>query len=99
MTQLGCLTASCAQPTGRSRLDAPGATSSTVLFGSNDDGAITGYYGDAIGYHGFVRAADSTITTFDGPSDINGTYAYSINDGGVITGYYRDATKNNDVEG
>jgi hypothetical protein len=42
--------------------------------------------------HGFLRARDGAITTFDAPdavtSPYQGTAAYSINPGGVITGAY-----------
>jgi hypothetical protein len=73
----------------------------TFVLSINDDGVITGYYVDASeGYHGFVRAADGTITTLNAPGagtglspntqDPLGTKALSINDDGVITGYYID---------
>lgn len=89
--------------------DAPGAGTSensvyvqgTFALSINDDGVITGYYVDeSEGYHGFVRAADGTITTLNAPGagtgispdtqDPLGTKAESINDSGVITGYYSD---------
>ncbi|MGH6878839.1 MAG: hypothetical protein ACREHV_15875, partial [Rhizomicrobium sp.] len=51
-------------------------------------GAITGSYADSLHVgHGFVRAADGTITTFD-PSDSVGTEATSINDHGATAGFY-----------
>jgi hypothetical protein len=89
--------------------DAPGAGTSensvyvegTFALSINDDGVITGYYVDSSeGYHGFVRAADGTITTLNAPGagtglnpdtqDPLGTKALSINDDGAITGYYID---------
>jgi hypothetical protein len=91
--------------------DAPGAGTTdevsvvlaqgTFALSINDDGVIVGYYVDASeGYHGFVRAADGTITTLNAPGagtgtssltgDSLGTKALSINDDGVITGYYID---------
>jgi hypothetical protein len=89
--------------------DAPGAGTSensvyvegTFALSINADGVITGYYVDASeGYHGFVRAADGTITTLNAPGagtglspltqDPLGTKAISINDSGVIAGYYID---------
>jgi hypothetical protein len=78
--------------------DAPGA-SSTAAFGYgtvpesiNDAGAVTGHYGDASGvFHGFLRAADGKITTFDAPGAATGTLPKSINAGGAITGHYVDA--------
>jgi hypothetical protein len=45
-------------------------------------------------YHGYLRAADGTITTFDAPGAgavyNAGTFAMAINSGGVIAGYFRD---------
>jgi hypothetical protein len=40
--------------------------------------------------HGFVRAADGTISDFDAPGSA-GTSANSINGEGVIAGAYTDA--------
>ena len=76
--------------------DVPGAGTGflegTFALGINPAGAITGYYQDAdFGYHGFVRAADGTITTFDAPDDVGGTFPQGINPAGTITGYYQDA--------
>jgi len=46
-------------------------------------------------YHGFVRARDGGITTFDAPgagtNQYEGTLALSINPAGVITGLFVDA--------
>jgi hypothetical protein len=89
--------------------DAPGAGTSensvyvqgTFALSINDNGVIAGYYVDASeGYHGFVRAADGTITTLNAPGagtglspdtqDPLGTKALSINGNGVIAGYYSD---------
>jgi hypothetical protein len=89
--------------------DAPGAGTSennvyvqgTFALSINDNGVIAGYFVDSCdGYHGFVRAADGTITTLNAPgagtctSPLTGyqlgTKALSINDDGVITGYYID---------
>src|SRR5215469_7478917 len=55
-------------------------------------GVITGFYlgsADSL-YHGFVRAADGTITSFDPSGSVN-TFCLSINRGGAITGYYEDS--------
>ena len=41
--------------------------------------------------HGFVRAKDGTITTFDAPGS-TGTFELAINPGGVITGAFSDAS-------
>jgi WD40 repeat protein len=56
----------------------------------NPSGVVTGYYIEASNIiHGFVRAADGTITTFDvGPRV---TFPASINPSGEITGWYFDA--------
>ena len=54
----------------------------------NPSGVITGWYVDAnSAYHGFVRAADGTITEFDAPGSDGFTAAYGINPAGTITGY------------
>jgi len=68
----------------------------TVGSSINPAGAITGYYSDAIiGFptHGFLRAPDGTITTFDVPGAMS-TGGSSINPAGAITGYYQDASRN-----
>jgi hypothetical protein len=38
--------------------------------------------------HGFVRAADGTITTFDPPGSVE-TYAVPINNKGLVAGFYQ----------
>ena len=63
----------------------------------NTAGDIVGYYKDGIGaYHGFVRAADGTITEFDAPgagtAESEGTVAAGINATGTIVGSYRDSS-------
>ncbi|MGH7484432.1 MAG: chitobiase/beta-hexosaminidase C-terminal domain-containing protein, partial [bacterium] len=84
-------------------IDAPGAGTAGVLPGTlpasiNDSGIITGAYEDASGVtHGFVRAADGTITApLDAPGAstsgmASGTAALSINATGQMTGTYVDA--------
>jgi hypothetical protein len=70
--------------------------------GLNDWGAITGVYFDANGVgHGFLRAPDGKVSSFNAPGAANvtpqapwywmGTLPVSINDEGTITGYYIDA--------
>jgi uncharacterized membrane protein len=76
--------------------DAPGAGTGagqgSQAPGISPTGAITGYYVDASGvYHGFVRAPDGSITSFDPPNSA-GTEAWSINAMGAITGYYIDSS-------
>jgi virginiamycin B lyase len=84
--------------------DAPGAGTSayqgtqvTGIDGLNDAGAVAGLYQDASTvYHGYVRAANGAITSFDvagaGTGAYQGTYTSSINDAGAITGPYQDAS-------
>lgn len=43
-------------------------------------------------WHGFVRATDGTITTFDAPNSTS-TYANGINDSGGIVGWYNNSGK------
>jgi uncharacterized membrane protein len=84
--------------------DAPGAATKqgrgTFAYSINDTGAITGNYSDNADHggmiHGFVRAADGTITTFDAPGvgtqlGSSGTMAFDINDAGLIVGAYEDS--------
>jgi hypothetical protein len=68
-----------------------------ITAGLNEAGAVVGYVLDANGvYHGFVRARDGNITTFDAPGadttpfDFNGTLVGSINPGGATAGIYYD---------
>ena len=75
--------------------DPPGSVLTEAL-AINNAGTIAGVYLDASNRaHGFVRAADGTITTFDVPGEgtLNGqgvNSAYSINPKGEITGFYTD---------
>src|SRR5260370_39291881 len=66
--------------------DAPNA-GLTLPLSINLNGSIVGYYADSSRLHGFVRAADGTITTID-PSGSVDTSATSINDTGSIAGSY-----------
>src|SRR5207253_9949412 len=83
--------------------DAPGAgtgdgqgTFAPIFgFNINPQGTITGNYIDASNVsHGFVRAPDGTLTTFDAPGagsttdSFQGTYPSSINQAGAICGAY-----------
>ena len=79
--------------------DVPGAGTDghygqgTLANSINDAGFISGYYLDAHNvFHGFARAADATITTFDARGAATGfktgTLASSINSAGVITGTF-----------
>lgn len=58
--------------------------------------AVAGYYLDAASaHHGFLRAPNGAITTFDAPgasmAPYQGTFAVTINSAGVIAGTYVDA--------
>jgi hypothetical protein len=84
--------------------DAPGAGTGigqgTTGDSINKKGEITGYYSDALGYHGFVRSLNGKITTFDAPGAgtggiPQGTAGFSINSAGSITGYSQDANSVN----
>lgn len=56
----------------------------------NPSGAITGFYAsDSV--HGFLRAADGTITTFDPPGSTF-TFAAAINPKGEVAGAFIDAS-------
>jgi hypothetical protein len=67
----------------------------TALFsGLDKSGATTGNYTDSSGVsHGYVRALNGVITTFDAGTG-GGTFARSIDEAGTIVGTYLDA---NDV--
>ena len=77
-------------------IDVPGATGTFGLC-VNTAGTVAGYYIGAEGaYHGFVRAADGSITTFDPPGGGRFTIAEAINAAGAITGYYVNASGANE---
>jgi hypothetical protein len=75
----------------------------TILFFSNgpvinNAGEIVGYVVDSgKNHHGFVRAANGTITELNAPgagtAANEGTVAMGINTAGTIAGYYQDADK------
>lgn len=89
--------------------DAPGAATvssplcapdcGTFALANNAAGAVTGYYTDPnIVPHGFLRAPNGHISSFDAPGaglghNLNqGTAAYSINDWGLIAGQFEDSS-------
>lgn len=81
------------QPPAFTTFDAPsagtGANQGTGARGINTAGTIAGNYTDASSVvHGFVRAADGTMTSFDGPGSSD-TFVTGINAVGAITGYYQ----------
>src|SRR5271168_4927598 len=58
----------------------------------NPEGQITGNYSDAnFATHGFLRAKDGAITSFDAPGPSNGTFPAFITPQGSIVGTYFDA--------
>lgn len=59
----------------------------------NDAGALTGSYIDGSNVlHGFVRAANGAITTFDQPSGSYAFYPTSISvNGTMVAGFYQDS--------
>ena len=80
-------------------IDVPGALG-TFAYGINPAGAVTGtYFTTGVLFHGFLRAANGTIATFDAPGagtgSVQGTFAFGINLAGAITGYYIDASNVN----
>jgi hypothetical protein len=68
----------------------------TFVTGINDAGTVVGYYGDQdrlnFGFHGFVRAADGSVTTFDfrktDPKNNLQTLPNCINKSGAVAGGY-----------
>src|SRR5438105_6839880 len=61
---------------------------STNTFAWAIDGSVTGYYFDSSNIvHGFLRASDGTIATFD-PGGSSDTEAYAINAAGTAAGWY-----------
>ena len=69
----------------------------TSVGGINEVGDIAGFYfdGNTGLYHGFVRASNGKMTTFEAPSAgkgyLQGTVALDINTAGSVTGYYVDS--------
>ncbi|HKD61336.1 MAG TPA: hypothetical protein VKB47_12815 [Terracidiphilus sp.] len=77
----------------------PAGSTSTSPASINPAGAITGTYQDAtFALHGFLRAADGSITTIDAPGALDapyvGTSAAVITPQGLIAGIYTDANYN-----
>ena len=66
--------------------DVPGATTKTVVGGSNDRGQLVGQYTDARGEHGFLRDARGRITRIDVPG-ARSTSAAKINNRSQIVGF------------
>jgi uncharacterized membrane protein len=69
-----------------SKFDVPGATTKTVVGGSNDRSQLVGGYSDARGEHGFLQDARGRITRIDVPG-ARSTSAAKINDRGQVVGF------------
>jgi hypothetical protein len=68
----------------------PGAVFNAEPESINPAGAITGWYcAQGFHCHGFLRAPDGTITSFDPPGSTL-TVATAINPSGVVTGLFND---------
>ena len=81
-------------PNGNPSLNIPCCTWSFPS-GITPGGAITGSFNDGFDInHGFLRANDGTVTTFDAPGAgtgfVQGTAPLGITPGGVIMGLYID---------
>ena len=80
-------------------MDVPGAGTDPTLYegtyatGITPEAAISGYYIDGNGSHGFLRVPNGTLTTFDPPGSTY-TAPSGINPTGTITGNYSDASFN-----
>ena len=81
------------KPRGRIvTFDALGGNSTyTLCNGISDSGVVVGNYGDSSGDHGFLRAKDGTITSFDAPGAA-GTLGDFLNSDGTAVGAYYDST-------
>jgi hypothetical protein len=73
-------------------VDVPGAVFGTFVSGVNDEGAITGGYGDNVGsgFHSFIRNPNGTFVSFDPPGSPFGSQGNAINSNGTVTGSYFD---------
>jgi hypothetical protein len=73
-------------------VDFPAAVNGTAPLAINPAGVITGFYYDVnFAEHGFARAADGTLTTFDPPGSIF-TNPAAIDPAGAVVAYYQDAS-------
>ena len=85
------------QPQNFTVFDAPGAGTAsgqgTISYDTNNSGVSTGVYFDSsYNSHGFVRAAEGTITTFDVDGPLSQTFPDWMNDRGAIVGFYYNAS-------
>jgi hypothetical protein len=69
----------------------PAGSSFTAAYGITRNGAVAGYYDDSsFVAHGFLRAPDGTVATFDAPGGTNGTYVNGVSADGWLAGYTID---------
>lgn len=79
--------------TNDSVVNCQGPGCGTFASSINAGGSIAGYYAySPFLYHGYVRQADGSSTTFDPQASIS-TVSMSINDAGEIAGYYEGSDK------
>src|SRR5690348_14435942 len=84
------------QPDSFVVFDAPGAGTAsgqgTINYDTNNSGVSTGTYIDGSGNnHGFVRAAEGTIATFDVDGSLSQTFPDWMNNKGTVVGFYFNA--------
>ncbi|MBI4905325.1 MAG: hypothetical protein HY820_16950 [Acidobacteria bacterium] len=68
----------------------PGQSTAIVPKGINASGKIVGSHSDANGYHGFIRDANGSVSSFDVPG-ARSTSLFAINDVGQILGGFLDS--------
>src|SRR5205814_1960480 len=63
----------------------------TIALSINNARSVTGFYYDVSGFgHGFIRAADGTMTEVDAPG-ADFTNPFGINGNGDLTGFFDDS--------
>lgn len=77
--------------------DPPGSQGTSPV-SINPAGEIVGsYFDSSFETHGFLRAKDGTVTSFDAPGAIHGTYPVFITPQGSVVGTYFDANFSSDI--
>lgn len=70
-----------------------GAGQGTISYETNNSGVSAGVYFDSsFNSHGFLRAADGTMTTFDVDGSLSQTFPTWMNDKGGVDGFYFSAS-------
>lgn len=64
----------------------------TVVFGTNNDGTMVGYYIAQDGTEHGLLLQHRNVTNIDDPQGANGTYCNNLNSQGTIVGYYYDSS-------